>query len=284
MKADLHLHTCASDGVLSPEEIVIKAAAEGFDLIAVTDHDTMAGVKRACEEAKKQGIDLITGVEFSCGRQGGVHVLGYGMDPKEPALQQFFGERGGQRARRAERMVEQLCDAGRPIDIARVRELAGGVIGRPHVAQALVEAGHASSVSDAFTRYLVPGKPGYVDKEIVTVTQAVQMILAAHGVPVLAHPMELKKSDMALEALVHEWAQQGLAGIEIYHPSTQNNHIRFLEGLAKREGLLVTGGSDYHGEAVSPHGLGCGLERWRTIEADVQALCAAVYAKKNPVG
>ena len=281
MKADLHLHTSVSDGALTPEAIVCKAAQEGFDLIAVTDHDTMGGVSRAREEAARQGIGLITGVEFSCGRQGEVHVLGYGMELDEAELVHFFEKRGAQRARRAERMVEQLCAAGRVIDIDRVRTLAGGVIGRPHVAQALVEAGHASSISDAFVRFLTPGKPGYVDKEIVTVTQAVHMIIAARGVAVLAHPMELRKSDMALEALVHEWRGQGLAGIEIYHPSTQNNHIRFLEGLAKREGLLVTGGSDYHGESVSPHGLGCGLDRWRTIDADVQALCSAISAMQR---
>lgn len=279
MKADLHLHTCASDGVLSPKELVRKAAAEGFDLIAVTDHDTMAGVAAAQGEAARQGISLITGAEISCGRQGEVHVLGYGMAPDDPELTRFFAQRGAERERRAERMVANLCAIGRGIDIGRVRELAGGVIGRPHVAQALVEAGHASSISDAFVRYLVPGKPGYVPKEIVTVTEAIGLIRAAHGVAVLAHPMELKKSDMALEALVHEWRGQGLAGMEVYHPSAQNNHVRFLEGLAKREGLLVTGGSDYHGESVSPHGLGCGLDRWRTIDADVQALRAAIGAE-----
>lgn len=278
MKADLHLHTSASDGMLSPEELVRKAAAEGFDVIAVTDHDTMAGVSRARAEAEKLGVSLITGAEFSCGRQGEVHVLGYGMDPDDPELLRFFAGRGAQRAVRAERMVEQLCAAGRPIDIDRVRALAGGVIGRPHVAQALVEAGHASSVSDAFVRYLTPGKPGYVDKEIVTVTQAVQMICAAHGIAVLAHPMELKRSDMAIEALVHEWKGQGLAGIEVYHPSAQNNHVRFLEGLAGREGMLVTGGSDYHGEAAGPQILGWGLDRWRTCGEDVQALRAAIAA------
>lgn len=279
MKADLHLHTSASDGVLSPEELVRKAAGAGFDAIAVTDHDTMAGVARAREEAKRQGIGLITGAEISCGRQGEVHVLGYGMDPENPGLSRFFAQRGAERSTRAERMVRQLCAAGRAIDIERVRALAGGVIGRPHVAQALVEAGHASSVADAFARYLSPGKAGYVPKEIVTVTQAIEIINAARGVAVLAHPMEMKKSDMAIEALVHEWKGQGLAGMEIYHPSAQNNHVRFLEGLAKREALLVTGGSDYHGEAVCPHSLGCGLDRWRTAQNDVQALGAAIAAK-----
>lgn len=279
MKADLHLHSNASDGVLTPEELVKKAAGEGFDLIALTDHDTMAGVARAQDEANRQGIALISGVEFSCGRQGEIHVLGYGMDEADPVLSGFFAERGAQRETRAERMVARLCEAGRPVSMARVRELAGGVIGRPHVAQALVEAGHASSVSDAFARYLSPGKPGYVEKEIVTVTQAIGMIRAAHGVAVLAHPMELKKGEMALEALVHEWRGQGLAGLEIYHPSAQNNHLHFLEALAVREEMLVTGGSDYHGEAVCPQKMGCGLERWKNVERDVQMLLSRITAQ-----
>lgn len=281
MKADLHLHTSASDGALSPEALVRKAAAEGFELIAVTDHDTMAGVARAREEAARQGIGLITGVEFSCGRQGEVHMLGYGLDPDNPVLQRFFETRGTQREARAEKMVGQLYEAGKPVSMQRVRELAGGVIGRPHIAQALVEAGHATSVSDAFARFLTPGKPGYVEKEIVTVTQAIEMIVNACGVAVLAHPMELKKGDMALEALVHEWKGQGLAGLEIYHPSAQNNHVLFLEGLAQREGLFRTGGSDYHGESVCPHSLGYGLERWRTAEKDTAALLSAIAEKQR---
>ena len=279
MKADLHLHTSASDGALSPEEIVRKAAKEGFDLIAVTDHDTMAGVAAARAQARQLGIGLITGVEFSCGKQGSVHVLGYGMEPDNPALARFFVMRGGQREARAEKMIERLCEAGRPISMQRVRELAGGVIGRPHIAQALIEAGHASSVSDAFTRFLTPGKPGYVEREIVTVAEAAALIADAGGVAVLAHPMELKKGDMALEALVHEWKGQGLAGLEVYHPSAQNNHLKFLEGLAKREGLIKTGGSDYHGESVLPQTIGFGLERWRSIERDTAALLGAIAAK-----
>jgi len=281
MKADLHLHTSASDGALSPKELVRKAAREGFELIAVTDHDTMRGVACAREEAAALGIGFVTGVEFSCGRQGNVHVLGYGMEPDDPALSRFFETRGDQRAARAEKMVERLCEIGKPVSMQRVRELAGGVIGRPHVAQALCEAGHATSVSDAFARFLTPGKPGYVEKEIVTVAQAVEMIMSAGGVAVLAHPMELKKGDMALEALVHEWKGQGLDGIEVYHPSAQNNHLRFLEGLAQREGLLQTGGSDYHGESVLPQTLGYGLERWRTAKEDAAALLQAIADKQR---
>ena len=281
MKADLHLHTSASDGALSPEELVCKAAKEGFDLIAVTDHDTMRGVVRARAKAAEQGVGLITGVEISCGRQGDVHVLGYGIEPDDPVLSRFFETRGEQRTVRAERMVERLCEAGKPISMERVRELAGGVIGRPHVAQALLEAGHASSVSDAFTRFLTPGRPGYVEKEIVTVTEAIRLIRDAGGVAVLAHPMELKKGDMALEALIHEWKGQGLSGLEVYHPSAQNNHLHFLEGLVMREGLIQTGGSDFHGESGLSQTLGYGLERWRTSEADTAALLSAIAGKQR---
>ena len=281
MKADLHLHTTASDGVFAPEEIVAHTAKAGFDVIAISDHDSVSGLAAAHEAARAYGVRVIDGVELSCGTQGEIHVLGYGFDVRDSALCDFFASRSTQRERRAERMVEQLRAAGVIISAERVRELAGGVIGRPHVAQALVEAGYVATVAEAFARYLTPGKPGFVPKEIVRVAQAVRLIGDAGGVSVLAHPMELGKGEMALEALVHEWKGQGLAGLEVYHPSAQNNHAAYLLALARREGMLVTGGSDYHGETVFANTLGQGLERWRTVGEDVQALLGAIEGRKH---
>lgn len=281
MKADLHLHTTASDGMLTPCELVRKAASEGFELIAITDHDSTAGVAQAREAAKACGIRVLTGVELSCGAQREIHILGYGFDPEDEALAAFCASRREQRERRTQEMVRRLCEIGKPISLDRVRELARGVMGRPHVARALLEAGHVSSVSDAFDRYLKPGKPGYVPKEDVKVCEAVRLIRQAGGVAVLAHPMELKMGETTLEPLVHEWKTQGLAGVEVYHPSAQNNHAAFLYQMAQRENMLITGGSDFHGEAVRKSGIGEGLERWRTIENDVYALLARIKSRQN---
>ncbi len=276
MRADLHLHTTASDGMLTPAQLACKAAQEGFDWIAVTDHDSMAGVAQAQEAAEKLGLHVITGVELSCGAQKEIHILGYGFDPAHAALEQFCAHRRAQRIERVEEMVKRLCALGRPVSIERVRELADGVMGRPHVARALMEAGYVASMSEAFERYLKPGKPGYVPKEDVKVSEAVRLVREAGGVAVLAHPMELRMGETTLEPLVHEWKTQGLAGIEVYHPSAQNNHAYALERMARREGMLVTGGSDYHGEGAHRSGIGEGLDRWTTVQEDMVALAAAI--------
>lgn len=279
MKADLHLHSTASDGTLTPGELAARAAQEGFELIALTDHDNVDGIAEARDSAKAHGLRVLTGVELSCGAQKEIHILGYGFDPENAALRDFCAARRAQREARTAQMVQRLCEIGKPISLERVRSLAHGVMGRPHVACALLEAGHVSSVSDAFDRFLAPGKPGYVPKEDVKVSQAVQLIAQAGGAAVLAHPMELKMGEGMLDSLVSEWAAQGLAGIEAYHPSAQNNHAAFLDRLARRKGLLVTGGSDFHGDGTHRGRLGEGLERWVTAQEDVRALLEKIGTK-----
>ena len=272
IKADLHMHSTASDGVFAPDELMRRAAGLGFTHVALTDHDSMAGLALARETAQALGMTLIPGVELSCGAQKEIHVLGYGFDLENEALLGFCRERVRQREARTAAMVEKLCALGKPVEMARVRELARGVMGRPHVARALLEAGHVTSISDAFDRFLKPGKPAYVPKEDVKVSEAVRLIREAGGAAVLAHPMELKMGDAMLESLIGEWKSQGLAGVEVYHPSAQNNHASFLLHLAQREKLLITGGSEFHGEAVRKTEIGEGLDRWRSVEEDVHAL------------
>lgn len=276
MKADLHMHSTASDGVYSPEELMARAAGLGYTHVALTDHDSTAGLGPAREAAARLGMRLIPGVELSCGAQREIHVLGYGFDPENAALRAYCERRAAQREERAEAMVQRLCALGKSIDMKRVRELAGGAIARPHVARALLEAGYVTSVADAFDRFLKPGRPAYVPKEDVKVADAVRLLAQAGGVAVLAHPMELKLGETQLESLLGEWKAQGLAGVEVYHPSAQNNHAAFLLRLARREGLLVTGGSDFHGEAVRKNEIGEGLDRWKTMESDMQALLARI--------
>ena len=281
MKADLHMHSTASDGVYAPDALMELAAHWGCTHVALTDHDSMAGIPLARQAAKRLGMQLIPGVELSCGAQKEIHVLGYGCDPEDTALRAFCDRRVAQREERAEAMVQRLCELGKPIEMRRVRELAGGAIARPHIARALMEAGHVTSVSEAFDRFLKPGKPAYVPKEDVKVAEAVRLIAQAGGVAVLAHPMELKMGETQLQSLIGEWKAQGLSGVEVYHPSAQSNHAAFLNNLARREGLLVTGGSDFHGEAVRKTGIGEGIDRWRTMENDVQALMARIRSAEQ---
>ncbi|MBR5224828.1 MAG: PHP domain-containing protein, partial [Clostridia bacterium] len=272
MKADLHLHTTASDGSLTPAELTALAAREGFDVIAVSDHDSVSGVLAAQEAGKQLGVSVIPAVELSCGAAKEIHILGYGIDIRNEALLDFCRARRENREARARQMCEQLAQEGKSISFDRVMELARGVVGRPHVARALLEAGHVSSIRDAFDRFLVPGKPGYVPKEDVKVADAVSLIRAAGGAAVLAHPMELKMGEMALEALIREWKTQGLDGIEVWHPSAANNHAAYLERLARREELLITGGCDYHGPLVHDALIGEGLDRWKTVDQDIRTL------------
>lgn len=280
LKADLHLHTTASDGLHTPSALVHMAHEEGFGLIAITDHDSVEDIKEAQEAARACGIRLLSGVELSCGAQKEIHVLGYGFDPEDRALAAFCCERVAQREARTAAMVQKLCELDKPIEMERVRALARGVMGRPHVARAMLEKGYVNSVSDAFERFLKPGKPAYVPKEDVKVSEAVRLIHEAGGAAVLAHPMELKMGDTMLESLIGEWKMQGLDGVEVYHPSAQNNHASFLYHLAQRCALLVTGGSDFHGETVRKTGIGEGLDRWRSVESDVNALLARIDGSK----
>lgn len=281
MKADLHLHTTASDGVHAPDELVRMAAQQGFDTIAVTDHDSVDGLMKARAEGERLGVRVLSGVELGCTAHREVHVLGYGFDPENKTLMDFCKSRVSEREARAEKMIERLREAGKPVSMARVRELAKGVIARPHIARALVEAGHASSVSDAFERFLKPGRPTYVPREKVTVAQGVRLIRQAGGVAVLAHPMEMKMGETTLESLVGEWKAQGLEGVEVYHPSAQNNHAAFLHAMAKRLDLLVTGGSDFHGEAVRKTAVGEGLGRWISMESDMDALLERIERNRR---
>ncbi len=281
MKADLHLHTTASDGVHAPDELVRMAAQQGFDMIAVTDHDSVDGLTRARAEGERLGVRVLSGVELGCTAHREVHVLGYGFDPENPTLRAFCKSRVTERETRAQEMIRRLCAAGKPVSMERVRELAKGVIARPHIARALVEAGHASSVKDAFDRYLAPGRPTYVPREKVTVTEGVRLIRQAGGVAVLAHPMEMKMGETMLESLVGEWKAQGLEGVEVYHPSAQNNHAAFLHAMAKRLDLLVTGGSDFHGEAVRKTAVGEGLGRWTDMESDMDALLERIERNRR---
>ena len=285
MKADLHMHSTASDGQFTPEEVVRLAAEAGTQILALTDHDSAEGVPRALEAAQRIGVLLIPGIEMgcSCGLSREVHILGYGVDPAHELFVRHCSEKAERRQARAAAMVERLNEAGVAIRLEDVVAMARGVVSRTHIARALVDAGYANSAPAAFDKYLKPGKCGYVPRPEFRVSEAIDIIQRTGGVAVLAHPMELAMSDANMESLICEWKSQGLAGMEVYHPSTGNQHVPFLLGLARREGMLVTGGSDFHGERVNERKMRQGLERWSTVHEDVLRLLDAMEKSREKV-
>jgi 3',5'-nucleoside bisphosphate phosphatase len=255
VRFDLHVHTTASDGTFTPAEIVRYAAAEGLVALAITDHDSIEGVPEALSvaEADQSGLTIIPGVELSAVHEGhDVHILGYFLDHTDETLCRHLSDLRTARLNRATAIVEALTAAGYEISIENVLALSGGgAVGRSHVARALVHNGHAADVSDAFRRLLGRGKPFYVPKDVRTPSEVLAVIVNAGGTPVLAHPGVTGVDDL-IPALVDE----GLAGLEAYHPEHDEvQRDRYL-GLAADLGLLVTGGTDYHGVAAPNPALG----------------------------
>ncbi|HEY8600993.1 MAG TPA: PHP domain-containing protein [Thermomicrobiales bacterium] len=246
---DLHTHSTASDGLLTPAQLVALAVERGLRVLALTDHDTVAGLPEAGTAAAAAGVQFIPGVELSTHVEAGeVHILGYFIEPTDPTLSAALAQFRDAREGRAATIVERLSAAGAPITLERVLAFAaGGSIGRPHVARALVEAGHATSINDAFERWLVRGRAGYVDRFRLTPPDAVRLIRAARGVPVLAHPHSADN----LNALLPELVAAGLAGIECYYGDYDDLRKREYLALAERYGLVATGGTDFHGTGVA---------------------------------
>lgn len=245
---DLHSHSTASDGRLSPTELVDEAVRRGVAVLALTDHDTMAGVPEALAAASRAGVQLIPGVELNTDApKGELHVLGYLLSGEEGPFAELLQARQNNRRRRAHEMVEKLRALGVPVDMEAVERFAGGgVIGRPHVGRALVEAGHVAHLGEAFDKYIDRHGPAYVKRdETFTAVDAIKVILAAGGVPVLAHPGRL-----ADEAYIGPLIEAGLQGIECYYPDhTPEQTARYI-ALAKAHDLIVTGGSDFHGDGM----------------------------------
>ncbi|MEU4103587.1 PHP domain-containing protein [Streptomyces tanashiensis] len=249
MRIDLHTHSTASDGTDSPAELVRNAAAAGLDVVALTDHDTTRGHAEAVA-ALPEGLTLVTGAELSCRMDGiGLHMLAYLFDPEEPAL---LAERElvrDDRVPRARGMVAKLQELGVPVTWEQVARIAGdGSVGRPHVAEALVELGVVPDVSGAFTpEWLADGGRAYVEKHELDPVDAIRLVKAAGGVTVFAHPLAVKRGQVLPEASIARLAEAGLDGIEVDHMDHDEATRARLRGLAKELGLLTTGSSDYHG-------------------------------------
>lgn len=278
MRADLHAHSGVSDGTDTPAEFVAAAVAAGLTVVALTDHDTTAGVPAAAAELPS-GLGLLAGMELSCrftagdGARVGVHLLAYGTDPADPAVRSSCARLREARLTRGRRMAELLAADGLPISWGQVARIAGaGSVGRPHVARALVAAGVLSSVEAAFTpEWIGTGGRYYVEKVELEVTEAIELVRAAGGVSVLAHPLAGQRGRTLSEDEIVGLAGAGLTGLEIDHPEHDRDQRERLHRIAAATGLLVTGGSDYHG-GNKPNRLGQELTAPGVLE-DLLARC-----------
>jgi hypothetical protein len=247
---DLHVHTSMSDGTFSPDEVVEIALQRGLRAIAITDHDTMAGVGRAQERGAELGIEIISGVEISTEWPSGIlHMLGYFVCVEDPELLRTLDSLRKDRQERILKIVSKLNDRDVSVTVDEVdREAVGGVPGRPHVANLMLRKGHVATLQEAFDRYLGKGAPAYVEKKKLSPVEAMQLIANSGGVPVLAHPYSLDEPDAdELEQIFRRLTLSGLKGIEVYYPQHTPDQTAVFLRLAQKLGLVVTGGTDFHG-------------------------------------
>lgn len=246
MRLDLHLHTTASDGAWSPADVVRGAVEGRLDVIAITDHDTTAGVAPARAAAAGERIQVVSGVEMSSAWSGrDIHILGYFVDPDAPSLRDHAARASGHRDNRMKEMVDRLVTQGVEVTFDDVERMAGPereMIGRPHLARALVEAGAVGSVHEAFRTLIGDDHDAFVPAHLLVPEEAVELILAAGGIPVWAHP----PSDL-VDTLLPGLRAAGLEGVEVYRARTKRADVLRLEQICRTTGLLPTGGSDWHG-------------------------------------
>ncbi len=258
---DLHLHSTVSDGTLSPEEIVDMAERLHLGAISITDHDAIDGSRAALEYGIPPSLKFLTGVEISAAPPlsynitGSMHILGYSIQIDDPGLNQVLGKLQDARKNRNPHIIERLNNIGVDISLDEVISLSGvkGQIGRPHIAQTLLLKGVVNSLQEAFDKYIGKGKPAYVDKYRVDFAQAIKVIKDAGGVAVLAHPYIIYPEDVhSLEKLVILLVEKGLGGIEVFYPNHNPDNTRYFIEIARRHKLLMTGGTDFHGD-LTPH-------------------------------
>ena len=276
---DLHSHTQASDGTCTPAQLVERAARAHLEALAITDHDTVDGLPEGMAAGARLGVRIIPGVELSATAQREIHILGLGIDPEAPELKAALEAFKDQRRQRTPVILENLSRAGMPLPLEAVQAFAkGDILSRSHIAQAMVRAGYVASIAEAFSKYLAIGKPCYVPRPKMTCAQAIGLIRGAGGLAVLAHPYQMELSMPLMTSLIAEMQREGLAGIEAYYWSHTQQQCRALRALAQRMGLLVTGGSDFHGENRPDVQLGDGGRYWAEQRADVARLEDAMRA------
>lgn len=275
MNADLHMHSTCSDGQYAPEELMELAFANGANVVSLTDHDTVSGVKRAREAAGTLGMCFIGGIEISTGEGGEIHVLGYGIDEDNRDLKAYLDRQRESRKDRIPKVLNKLNDLGIHLDIDRVFARASGSVGRPHIADEMVDAGYVAGREEAFNKYLKEGAAAYVPRDVTDTAEAIGLIRGCGGIPVLAHPGLIKKDTDTVKRLIAEWTGNGLMGLEVYYPAHKKNGYEPWLELAKEYGLLVTGGSDFHKDADTgeDHGGIASVSRdWIRVEQDIDSL------------
>lgn len=259
-RVDFHLHTTHSDGSCTPAEVIELAAKAGVTALAITDHDITTGVPEAIAAGKDRGIEIIPGIEISSLLGGSeLHMLGYFLDYQDTRLNERLTRLRESRHRRNPQIIERLQAAGIDITYDEVRALAGtDSVGRPHIARVLMDKGVVSSAKEAFDRWLADGRPAYVPRELPTPAEAIRWINEAKGLAVLAHPMWVKTTEGTLTDLVRTLKADGLDGVEVHYSTHTPRQTRDYLALAKQQGLLVTGGSDFHGLTKPDIGVGIG--------------------------
>ena len=282
---DLHLHSTYSDGILAPTEVVRLAAEAGLAAVSLADHDNIEGTDEALAAGREFGVEVLSAVELSvvAGSFSDVHLLGYGFDHHHPellaSLHEFRAFREGRNERIVARVNDRLAAEGRePIDFAAVRALAGGTVGRPHIAMALMEKGYACDRDEAFKRYLVPCN---VPKRYFPVAEAIDLVHRAGGVTVLAHPPYITPSRTAFRELLAELIALGLEGIEVYNTGASRDDLDWYLTEARRHHLIVTGGSDFHGIEGGEITIGVGRGNLRIPYSCVEELRAALSSGRD---
>lgn len=265
MRIDLHVHSSVSDGTDTPTQLVFKALAADLDVIGLTDHDTFDGVPEATEAAKRVGLTVLPGMEMSCQVDGvSVHLLGYGCDPyHRPLVQELAKVRVG-RSGRIQAVCDKLTELGLPLTVDEVMEQAAASpsVGRPHIADAMVEKGYVATRDEAFAKYLADDKPAYVGRYATPLEDAIALVHEARGCAVIAHPWAREsRAVLPAEYLTALARDHGLEGIEVHHPDHDEATRELLFQLGERVGLVRTGASDYHGHGKVDHELGCELTR-----------------------
>lgn len=270
------MHSTYSDGVLTPQQLVERAASMGVTAMAITDHDTFAGVDTL--QGANTAIPVIPGVELSLKDMHGLHLLGYGLTAA-PELRRTVADLAAKRLTRAQTMVSRLASMGMPLNWNAMTAGYSGTLGRAHIARALLEQGYVLSLQEAFDKYLGEGKPAYAAGERLSMAEALPLMRRSGFVPVLAHPALLGKDDLTLRTLIAHWQTQGLMGVEVYHP-TLLNRTAPLERMVRSMGLLVTGGSDFHKDGDGHGAPGCICQEWTGAPQDMARLMDALQKEK----
>jgi 3',5'-nucleoside bisphosphate phosphatase len=278
---DLHTHSTESDGIYSPSELLHKAKEAGLRVLSLTDHDTTGGLEEAAQAARSLDIDLIPGIEINTDVSGGeVHVLGYFLEYQRPEFQGVLKVLRDARERRGQRIVELLNEHGILISWERVREIAQGSVGRPHVAEALLEAGYAQSIGEAFDKYIGNGRFAYVPRYKLTPADAVRLIASVNGLPVIAHPLDLPGLT-ELRNWLPGLREAGMVGLETYYGQYTGEDEHELRALANEYNLIPTGGSDFHGPGIHLTPLGGHYVPYESVER-LKAEAAKRYGKILP--